>query len=382
MGRGIQMGKIKRKSIPSSLFRYLGACFVVCAVGAFLLLALSEYLESWYNARMTFYNSTSAAESAYDGRLYTLLHFVKFAIIPMWTVLCLWITVRVFYRREMKEPIDALTQAADRILSDDLDFTVECRSENELGQLCTSFEEMKRNLYDSNYELWKSLEERKRLNSAFSHDLRTPITVLKGYSELVKKNDGKFSTEKQGEIFRKMSVQIERLERYTEKMTGLHKLEDIIPEQESCSFGRLCGQLREAGKLLCGDISFVFNMIGAEDKEIYTDIGLVMQVYENILGNALRYTESSVDCTVSVNEKMLNITVEDNGSGFSEKALRKAWQPFYRDENEDEKEHFGLGLYICRLLCRKCGGDITVSNGGNGGGRVNADFSVKKPESR
>ena len=179
-----------------------------------------------------------------------------------------------------------------------------------------------------------------------------------------------------------MSVQIERLERYTEKMTGLHKLEDIIPEQESCSFGRLCGQLRETGKLLCGDISFVFNMIGAEDKEIYTDIGLVMQVYENILGNALRYTESSVDCTVSVNEKMLNITVEDNGSGFSEEALRKAWQPFYRDENEDEKEHFGLGLYICRLLCRKCGGDITVSNGENGGGRVNADFSVKKPESR
>lgn len=382
MGRGIQMGKMNRKSIPYSLLRYLGVCYVVCAVGAFLLLAVSEYLEEWYNARISFYTELSAVKNSSDRLLRTIIHFGKFVIIPFWTVLCLWVTVRIFYGREMKEPIDALTNAADRILSDDLDFTVECRSENELGQLCVSFEEMKRNLYDSNYELWKSLEERKRLNSAFSHDLRTPITVLKGYSELLMKNEGKLSAERQSEILRKMSAQTERLERYTDKMTGLHKLEDIIPEQDSCSFGRLCGQLRETGKLLCDDIEFDININGAEDRELYIDTAIVMQVYENLLGNALRYTDNSVECSVSADEEMLNITVADNGSGFSEEALRKAWQPFYRDENEDEKEHFGLGLYICRLLCRKCGGDITVSNGESGGGRVTAVFSVKKSESR
>ena len=107
---------------------------------------------------------------------------------------------------------------SDRILSDDLDFKVESSCTNELGQLCVSFEEMRKNLYESNYELWKSLEERKRLNSAFAHDLRTPITVLKGYADLVKQFSGRLSPEKQAEILQKMSSQISRLEHYTEKM--------------------------------------------------------------------------------------------------------------------------------------------------------------------
>ena len=208
----------------------------------------------------------------------------------MWSVLCLWVTVKIFYHKEIKEPVDVLTQAAEKILSDDLDFKVKCHSNNELGMLCRSFEEMKKGLYDSNYELWKSLEERKRLNSAFSHDLRTPVTVLKGYTELAEKFGERLSPEKQADIIRKMSVQVGRLERYTEKMSGLHKLEDIIPEQECCSLGSICGQLRETCSLLCGETGFSFSADGPADMTVYTDTGLVMQVFENLLGNALRYT--------------------------------------------------------------------------------------------
>ena len=104
---------------------------------------------------------------------------------------------------------------------------------------------------------------------------------------------------------------------------------------------------------------------------------LVMQVFLNLVSNALRYADSRVECSAYVSEDEMTIIVADDGKGFSEEAIRKAWQPFYRAGNDNDKEHFGLGLYICKLLCRKNGGDIMIENNENGGGKVTAKFSVK-----
>ena len=257
-------------------------------------------------------------------------------LIPLWSMVCLWFTFRLFYRRELEEPVDVLSKASERILGDDLDFTVESRSDNELGALCYSFETMRKNLYDSNYQLWKSLEERKRLNSAFSHDLRTPITVLKGYTELAEQFDGQLSPEKQQAMLRKMTGQIERLERYTEKMSGIHKLEDIIPEESCFTFGQLCKEVYETGSLVCAVKSYSQNNDGDESQELFTDRELVMQVCENLVANASRYADSRVNCRIYTDSGKLYITFSDDGEGFSEEALRKAWQPFYRGGNENE----------------------------------------------
>ena len=381
------MDKVKNKKLYPALLRYLVPCFIICGIGVLLLDLLTGYLMDWYmEIKQSEYaaaeNLVVYTKASDDLWIYKLMSFGRSAVIALWAVFCLWETVRIYYHREISEPIEILKSASNRILGDDLDFTVECRSGNELGQLCGSFETMRKNLYDSNYELWKSLEERKRLNSAFSHDLRTPITVLKGYAELADRFEGKLSAEKQTEILGKMSGQIKRLESYTDKMSSIHKLEDIIPEEKSFSFGDLCGQISETGRLVCGDIPYTFNCEGDSGKELFSDPELIMQVFENIISNAVRYTGDRICCSASSDDDTLKITVADNGRGFSDEALRKAWQPFYRDNNEDEKEHFGLGLYMCRLLCRKCGGDLSISNGENGGGEVTAVFSIKKTESR
>jgi len=357
---------------------------LVCMAGCYAIDIIMGSLYNWYAA------SHLAEPGAYelkitDERRYTLLCMIgagKYLIIPLWSAVCLWYTFRIFYRRELETPIKALQAASDRILSDDLDFKVENSCTNELGQLCVSFEEMRKNLYESNYELWKSLEERKRLNSAFAHDLRTPITVLKGYADLVKQFSGRLSPEKQAEILQKMSSQISRLEHYTEKMNSVQKLEDIIPEENTVLLSEVVCQLRETGKLLCGGTDFVFEAESVPDEILYTDRELIMQVFENLVSNALRYTAGCVSAKAELIGERLSITVSDNGKGFSEEALRKAWQPFYRDDKAENDQHFGLGLYICRLLCMKCGGRLTVKNGADGGGMVTADFSVKKCESR
>jgi len=373
------------KSLRTSFIRYILPCIVLCIIGGVLIESLSIYLQDWYRAKYeTVYAYSDISSLIFKSGaepdniwVYYIFRYAKIILIPLWAAACLWFAASGFYRREIRKPVDTLTKASEKILSDDLDFTVECDSENELGKLCSSFETMRQNLYSSNYKLWKSLEERKRLNSAFSHDLRTPITVLKGYMELIEQFDGKLSPDKQADILSKMSGQIDRLENYTEKMSSLHKLEDIIPDVNSITFGNICDQLEENGRLLCGEGKFSFASEGDSSTSVCTDMELVMQVFLNLVSNALRYADSRVECTASVSETEMAIVVSDDGKGFSEEAIRKAWQPFYRAGNDNDKEHFGLGLYICKLLCRKNGGDIMIENNENGGGKVTAKFSVK-----
>ena len=378
------MGKIVVKNIRVSLLKYLIPCVFICLLGCESIEGIVEYIYDWYCDRKL--NYTEFYEFQDELRqvspYLTLIQMSKYLLMPVWSAICFWFTFWYFYRRELKAPIETLQDAADRILGDDLDFKVESNCTNELGQLCVSFEEMRKNLYESNYELWKSLEERKRLNSAFSHDLRTPITVLKGYAELVRTFDGRLSHEKQAEILKKMSDQTSRLEHYTEKMNSVQKLEDIIPDIGEESFTEIVNSLNETGSIVCEDVDFVFSAEKNTDVTLYIDREIVMQVFENLVSNAVRYTNGRIECRTGIDDDKLFITVEDNGAGFSEDALRKAWKPFYRDDKEMNNEHFGLGLYICRLLCRKCGGDIDLKNSDSGGGMVTATFSLKNLESR
>lgn len=91
----------------------------------------------------------------------------------------------LFYRIKLKTPISVLKMGTERILNRDLDFSIPDISEDELGQICRGFEIMRAELLQANQELWEQAEDRKRLNAAFSHDLRNPVAVLKGTVKLI-----------------------------------------------------------------------------------------------------------------------------------------------------------------------------------------------------
>ena len=369
------MDQVKKKTLPAALLRYLIPALAVCTVGNLLIELAFTYLRIWYTSLYVYYPPDGAVGTfSGGGWVYPFLRFGNIVLIPLWSTLCLWTAVQIYSRREIEEPVRILTEASDKIRNDDLDFKVESKTENELGGLCDSFENMRRNLYDSNYSLWKALEERKRLNAAFSHDLRTPITVLNGYMELMQQCGGNLSPEKREEILAKMAGQIDRLKNYTEKMSSVHKLEDIIPDVREVTFGYICEQISENGRLLCGADIFRFTCEGDPEQVIQTDPELLTEIFLNLAANAQHYTNTCVRCRAAADREKLRITVSDDGSGFSEEAIRKAWKPFYRDENEEDRNHFGLGLYICWLLSRKLGGGITIENGPEGGGMVTAEI--------
>lgn len=114
-----------------------------------------------------------------------LYDFIQTWSIPVYFGICIVLSSLLFYRNKLKKPIEVLEAASAKIAEQDLGFRVVYDSRDEMGRLCSSFDKMRASLEENNREMWRAMEERKRLNAAFAHDLRTPLTVLRGYSDFL-----------------------------------------------------------------------------------------------------------------------------------------------------------------------------------------------------
>ncbi len=183
-----------------------------------------------------------SAPTARASALSALFGLLTFAMFPLWFGVCIFAAARRFFRTRLEPGLSTLDAAASKIADRDLDFHVEHDRDDELGHLASSFETMRASLAASQRALWRTAEERRRLNAAFAHDLRTPITVLKGKVELLgaRLQAGDAAPEQLEATAAALARQVERLERYVEAMSGLQKLEDR-------AVGPSCPDVRRGG---------------------------------------------------------------------------------------------------------------------------------------
>ena len=287
-----------------------------------------------------------------------LLSLLQIVLPVLFFVAALILTASLFYELKLKKPLAVLTDAANRMMSNDLDFTIASSSGDELGKLCDAFETMRCSLLESSRELWRQTEERKRLNAAFAHDLRNPLTVLKGSAKLAKEcaDDPKRLLENLGRI----ESYTTRIEQYVEIMSKVQRLEQIEPVRAAVSLTVLSGELRKALAFAADEsMKRLVFVCPDEGRIIYLDRGIFFQITENLVSNALRFADSVVTVTLSVDDERLTLEVADDGDGFPEDLLRDGIKPFQKGEDAG---HFGMGLYICSLLCEKHGGGLRLRN--------------------
>lgn len=341
---------------------------------------------------------------------------------------------RRFYRRHIGGPLSVLEAAADRIARQDLDFQIGAVRGRELGRLGAAMEGMRSSLLATQRELWRTAEDRRRLNAAFAHDLRTPVTVLKGTLEMARI---KASRAGSGEDVRKtldtLSGQADRLESYAQLMSRVTKLEDREVMRSACAPSdvirvlerQAAGYVATRGngrKLLfslgdgmraagAGDGSVAVpdagGAVGAGDGHVVVpdaeraaepcpeplsiDMQLVEEVLGNLLGNACDHARSKVTVSVDLlqpeqgslaagarGDMRLELVVTDDGRGFTAEALHHGCDPFYSEAKS--AEHFGLGLNIARTLARLHGGAVELGNLEGGGACVTATFAVDTNE--
>ena len=267
----------------------------------------------------------------------------------------------VYYRKKLREPITQLQNGVERIQEDNLDFHIEYDGDDELGRLCCSMEKMRRELRQKHKALWESLEQRKLLNASVAHDLRTPITVLKGYLDYLEKNipQDKLTEDMLLDTVLSMQGAVNRLELYVESVRDIEKIQNIEIEKRSENVKLLLNELRSNVLQLAGNKEIIISNDIAVDK-IQIDKGVFFRILENLLQNALRYAEKQVSINLSHKKDFLILTVKDDGKGFSAADLEKATTVFY--SNDKEKQHFGIGLSVCKILCEKHGGLLYVGN--------------------
>ena len=270
------------------------------------------------------------------------------------TLIACWLT----------RPIRLLTRATGKMAEGEYSYRAEQISNDEMGQLCAAFEEMRSELLKSNRLLWQQAEERKRLNAAFSHDLRNPITVLKGSVKLLRQGIQDEQT-----IDRLESYTL-RIEQYVEAMSSVQKLEQLSVKPKEIRLSVLQSELQETARLLA--LSKKVSVLVPSGGTVCIDHGLFLTVAENLIGNAARFAEKAISIQITLQNDSLVLKVEDDGAGYPLSLVQNGPNPF--ETTSSNSSHFGMGLYSSRILCEKHGGRLILGNQAGGGASATAIF--------
>ena len=275
------------------------------------------------------------------------------------------VAATIYYQKKLKIPIAQLQNGVEKIQEDNLDFHVEYNEDDELGELCCSMEKMRSELWQKQKALWESLEQRKLLNASVAHDIRTPITVLKGYLDYLEKMipQDKLTEDMLLDTVSSMQGAVNRLEQYVDCVRDVEKIENIEIEKRPENVKRLLDEMRSNVQQLETNKEILISSNIMTMDEVRLDKSVLFRIFENLLQNALRYAKKQVRINISQKKDFLILTVEDDGNGFAGKDLEKAATVFYSSDKEGQ--YFGIGLSICRILCEKHGGLLSISNNKN-----------------
>ena len=208
------------------------------------------------------------------------------------------------------------------------------------------------------------MEERRKLSASIAHDLRTPITVMKGYTEYLSHNVplGRISEDKLMDTIHNLSLATDRLEQYANQVREIQAMDAIPVKPTACSLREFFEEQEDEYTVLAHQhqLQFSMDISGVPDFQVMLDGTLVHRMIDNVISNALRFARREITLKAGWQEGLLTIQVHDDGKGFSEESLRSATRPFYKENTEND--HFGLGLSICNTLCQKQGGTLSLSN--------------------
>lgn len=279
-------------------------------------------------------------------------------------VLMMWV-----YRSVLR-PLGKLQEATKNIKDGNLDFTLEVEEDDEIGQLCQDFEEMRIRLKESAEEKVQYDKENKELISNISHDLKTPITAIKGYVEGIL--DGVASSpEKLDKYIRTIYNKSNDMDRLIDELTFYSKIDtNKIPY----TFSKInvsgyfwdcveeVGLDMEARGIELGYFNYV-----DEEVLVIADAEQLKRVINNIISNSLKYLDKKkgiINIRIKDVGDFIQVEIEDNGKGIAAKDLPNIFDRFYRTDSSRNSSQggSGIGLSIVRKIIEDHGGRIWATS--------------------
>lgn len=267
-------------------------------------------------------------------------------------------------------PLNNLRKATKNIAEGNLNFTLDVSGDDEISDLCRDFEEMRKRLLESTEAKLQYDRENKELISNISHDLKTPITAIKGYVEGIM--DGVADTpEKMDRYIRTIYNKTNDMDRLINELTFYSKIDtNRIPY----TFNKI--NVKEYFQDCVEEIGldleskgFEFSYInGVEDNvEVIADAEQIKRVIDNIVGNSVKYMDKSparIIMRVTDVGDFVQVEIEDNGKGIGSKELPYIFDRFYRTDasRNSSRGGSGIGLSIVKKIIEDHGGKIWASS--------------------
>lgn len=267
-------------------------------------------------------------------------------------------------------PIHHLQVATKKITDGNLDFEMPVGGDDEIGELCTDFEEMRRRLKESAEEKLESERRNKELISNISHDLKTPITAVKGYVEGIM--DGVADTpEKQEKYIRTIYNKANDMERLINELTFYSKIDtNRIPYTfEKINVNAYFADCVEELSLELEEQNIelaYFNYVD-EDVQVIADAEQIKRVINNIISNSIKYIDKPkgyINIRVKDVGDFIQVEIEDNGKGIATKDLPLIFNRFYRTDasRNSSKGGSGIGLSIVKKIIEDHGGKVWATS--------------------
>ncbi|MGN0504914.1 MAG: sensor histidine kinase [Lachnospiraceae bacterium] len=266
------------------------------------------------------------------------------------------------------KPLNALRKATKQLQEGNLDYTLEeSISDDEIGQLCHDFEEMRLHLKEQIEVRIRYEQDLRELISNISHDLKTPLTAIKGYAEGLL--DGVADTpEKQNRYLKTIYTKADDMTTLVDELSFYARLDtNSMPYHFehvlANDYFRDCAE-ESRTELELKNIRMEFFTEVKEDTVVLADREQLRRVMNNIIGNAVKYRgekpEGSIQIHLYEEENCIRVEIADNGQGISEKDLPYIFERFFRaDQSRNSKQGgTGLGLAIVKRIVEEHGGTI------------------------
>ena len=264
------------------------------------------------------------------------------------------------------DPLRKVQLATKNIKNGNLDFKMEVKAKDEIGELYVDFEEMRQRLKDNAEEKIEADNRDREFISNISHDLKTPLTSIRGYCEGIM--DGVASTpEKMDKYIRTIYTKTNEMDDLINQLTLYSKIErksvpfDFAQVSATEYFGE-CAKALEL-ELDAQSIKFTYDNQLCDDCVLIVDEEQIRRVLNNIVGNSVKYAHvSPLEITMRLEDMGgdVRVSLADNGVGIAPKDLPHVFDRFYRADSSRNRSTggSGIGLSIVKSIIEEHGGTV------------------------
>lgn len=285
--------------------------------------------------------------------------------------------------KKINRELNTLLFAAEKIEKQNLDFDMGKSRIQEIDRVLQGINDMKNALRISLEKQWLVEKQRQEQISALAHDVKTPLTIVKGNIELMQETE---MTEEQRAYCNYIYESSRQMDGYIQALLAVSKKEAVNETSESFKALDFLNVLKEQAKALSStkNIELLWETNIPEEAFLTGNENELIRALMNIVSNAVDFSpeDSSITFKSEAYYTQLYITIKDSGKGFSDKMLKYGKQQLSMgEESRTQKGHHGMGLYIADIIIKKHYGELILDNSTAGSGMVTVILLLQQNKS-